>query len=1452
MDYTLLDTSRLESQASCLLKWTFIGASLLSAIELTQTVQRQSSSRRRTVCVTLCDIVYILCNLLTAATYLAPKTASLTAGGLSSTDVAAVVAVGWITLSVICQRWRGFCVSNLPPLLHACFFVATLTDVLLWMEGLATHRMNNHGHQNKEKFNATMHLLVAFAACGSFLCACFRSGPVLGRAASQVRMFCVPLVELTALEKQSPKKIVRTIDTVNTAADEESFTPFGIMAGLSAIRHILNVARLSKLVENDIRPTIRRVKCRLMISRLYKPLKKNWTGPRAGTRVLWAFLRVLWREVFWVLLTGSAYFTTLLLRAPLLEALIENGGNWEGTTVTMLFVAACTAEVWFSGFVDYVARRLSVQLKFLTQAAVFSKMTRMSASALSEATAGYLVSVVAVDVDKLNIAVSVCARDSCGILCLPLLLWMLTKRVGTLPVAGCVGWQLACLILYVAASKLQAALWKRINHYRDSRLRKMADTLSCVRLVKLYAWEDAVNEAVHTYRKKENYLVFLTNLLDGFIDSLQNSSTTAITVILFGTLVSVNGMVELTPARSFPSLYMLSIVEAMFVNLAVSLRCWSMAWQGVKRLAKALTAEERNPDIKTAGCAKYKAGTVLLKKCEFAWIGQNRRKEKIAEGEIALSNINLRMEPGALIGVVGLVGSGKSALLEAILGDLRCTGGTVHISGRMAYVPQEACIFSMSLRDNVLFGKSMQTLRYNQVLEACELTSDLAMFPAGDLTEVGEKGETLSGGQKQRVALARAVYSDSDIYLLDDTLSALDVHVSAKVFAQVIGPKGLLRNKTRIVVSNQGIFLARMDKLLLLWEKSAIPFDSFYELTADSRAPKTLLLGSKPQSSAAKNRESGYASYDVDEGMTVGKLTNDEVRDINLGTVELLRSLATLCGPCLPLAILCLTARAATIGFFLYCIKLWTDTTAFSDNDGQTAADWIVILGILCLCDLVLCSAGGILLAVAIRRLSMRLHNAMLQRLLSCAMAFFEATPRGRILNRFSTDLDMVDTLLCLDVKQGIQMVTVTFARLAVVGTQASMACVSGVIAMIVYLVVVTLSVRTANAFRSLESARFSRVLQHLTETRDSISTVRCFGAVALFNKRFYRLVDDVVRTYWAMIACVRLTRVCGAVAGLCAILATLATLALSNHPTSKSGVGLALSSAMSDDCCKDETKNSDPPATPRTSPMRTIQNTWPAQGKLVFDNFTASYKPGVLPPVLDNLSFVIKSNEKVGVVGRTGAGKSSLILALMRVLKPSSGRIVIDNVDISSLPLRKLRSTITVIPQEPYLMKGSLRENLDGLRCHSDEEVWEALRKAHMADFVSNQADGLLMVIEDGAENLSAGQRQLLCLARALLRAPRVLLLDEATSRLDGDTDRLIQQTLKEGFAASTVLTVAHRLHTVLHCDRILVMADGRIAELGSVGELAANPTSIFAAMARAAGIDISTLTNNDFHVHL
>ncbi|KAL1426956.1 hypothetical protein MTO96_003255 [Rhipicephalus appendiculatus] len=515
-------------------------------------------------------------------------------------------------------------------------------------------------------------------------------------------------------------------------------------------------------------------------------------------------------------------------------------------------------------------------------------------------------------------------------------------------------------------------------------------------------------------------------------------------------------------------------------------------------------------------------------------------------------------------------------------------------------------------------------------------------------------------------------------------------------------------------------------------------------------------------------------------------------------------------------------------------------------------------------------SLAGFLLALSFRRLSSRLHGAMLRSVLLSPVSFFEATPRGRLLNRFSGDLNYVDCQFYVTTKEVLQTITVVLARLAVVGSQTLTACLLGVVAVGAYLVVMIVTVRAASAVRSLDTACMSRMLQHLTETRDSMSSVRCYGAVSLVCRRFYRLLDGAVRYFWTLAGAVRFTRVAGGFAGLCAVLTLVFAMLWSTTPLSPSGIGLSLSSAMAipmlltainasiffcllasiafertveytrlqpeDSCGVDDVR----PKVPSSS-----LTSWPDHGRIVFDNFTASYNPGLCPPILKNLTFVIEARERVGVVGRTGAGKSSLILALLRVLKPSEGRIVIDGIDISSVPLRELRS-------EPYLMKGSLRDNLDATQSHSDDEIWEALAKAHMNDFVSKHPLGLLLEIEDGAENLSAGQRQLLCLARALLRRPRVLLLDEATSRMDGDTDRLVQKTLQEGFSHCTVLTIAHRLNTVLHCDRILVMSEGCVAEFGTAAELAANPSSVFGAMARTAGIDTSALKSSGYSIRL
>ncbi|XP_070379117.1 ATP-binding cassette sub-family C member 2-like isoform X2 [Dermacentor albipictus] len=1159
--------------------------------------------------------------------------------------------------------------------------------------------------------------------------------------------------------------------------------------------------------------------------------------------------------------------------------MIEDFSSQPDRALTVLFVSSCVMDVFLSGFMEYVSVRCTVQLKALMEAALFTKTTRMSARALAETPTGYLVSLVGVDCEQLNVAAIVISQSVSGLLCFPLVLWMLAKRVGVLPVIGCIAWQLASLALFVPASKVQTGLWKRVNRHRDERLRKMADTLSCVRLVKFYAWEDAVVRVMSRFREREVFFIFLANLLDGFIDSLQNSSSSMMTIILLGTYAAVNRPATLTAARSFSALYMLSIMDVVVVNMASVLRNRSMVSEGLRRMTKTLTAEEetfeRNNNKQSINLKK---GAVTLRKCSFIWSGKDRDREQApGEEKPVLCDVSIDITPGAFVGVAGLVGSGKSALLAAVLGDLRCIEGDMRVGGSVAYLPQTACIFNMTIRDNVLFGKRMDAGRYWRVLEACDLTRDLELLSAGDLTEVGDKGETLSGGQKQRLALARAAYSDSDVYLVDDTLSALDVHVAAKVFARVLGRDGLLHDKTRIMVCNQGVFLRHVEQLFLVWKKRVLPFRTLPELINDRRAPKTLLFGSRPGSSVADKRDSGYHEETMDEYSVSGKLIAVETRNKDLTTVELLRALVTMSGVCFPLAILSIVARAVAVALFLCWIKMWTDAAGTLDNGGYSDATWVTVLGALCVCDLLFGSLAGLLLALSFRRLSSGLHAAMLRRVLLCPVSFFEATPRGRLLNRFSADLSYVDCQFYMTTKEVLQTITVVLARLAVVGTQALTACLLGLVATGVYLAIVTVTVRASNALRSLETACVSRVLQHLTETRDSMSSVRCYGAVALVCRRFCRLLDGALRYFWALVAAVRFTRICGGVAGLSAVVTTVLVLFFSTVPPSPSEVGLSLSSAMSIpmllsainaslffcfmatiaferavEYTKLQPEDACDAVELRAEGAHSLHTSWPDHGEIVFENFTASYKPGICPPILKSLTFVIEACERVGVVGRTGAGKSSLILALLRVLKPSEGRIVIDGIDISSVSLRQLRSVITVIPQEPYLMKGSLRDNLDATQSHSDDEVWEALKKTHMADFVSKHPLGLLLEIDDGAENLSGGQRQLLCLARALLRRPRVLLLDEATSRMDGDTDRLVQRTLRDGFSGCTVLTIAHRLNTVLHCDRILVMSEGCVAEFGTVADLAANPSSIFGAMARAAGIDTPSLQNNGYSVRL
>ncbi|EEC16542.1 ABC transporter, putative [Ixodes scapularis] len=1010
------------------------------------------------------------------------------------------------------------------------------------------------------------------------------------------------------------------------------------------------------------------------------------------------------------------------------------------------------------------------------------KVTRLSPTALSHTSPGQVASMLAVDCFQISMSMFLFPTPLAGILCMPVLLWQLSIRVGTVPTLWCAAWFVLVFLLPFPASRLQKALWIRNVRARDERLKRMGDLLSSIRLVKMYAWEKPHRERVEEARGDEMTAMFFINLLDGIIDSLYSAISSVLIIIVFGTLSIVDPTRTLTPGMSFTCVYILSVTDIINTAAALFLR---------------------------------------------------NRSQGDGMASAVLKDVSLIVEPGSLVGVVGFVGTGKSSLMAAILGDMHCLKGASNVVGRVGYVSQMPSVHNMTIRDNILYGEKMDKDRYEHVLSACQLTDDLNRLPAGDLTEVGEKGETLSGGQKQRLALARAAYNQCDIYLLDDPLSALDPNVGRKVFQKVVSNDGVLRNKTRILVTNQGDLLCHMDQLLLVHDNRVSVYFSVVDLLDDPRVPETIRLAFSAS-----------------------------------GGIRLTWALAKLSGFWAYLALLAFVGSGAMYAWQLIWIKEWMDALPGANLSEHTV--WVRGLLAISVADVILRAIGSSMMAASARQLSQSLHSGMLSCVLSSPVSFFDATPRGRILNRFSMDLDAIDSRMYLSGKQCIQNSLLMLAKLVIIGMQAPTVLIVGVVAAVVLVVSTRVAVHASHGARFCESVRTSRVLQHLTETMDCLSTIRAFGVVDRFCDHFCHLVDRNMCAYSAFTGCFRFVRLVSSAAVLVIVLATVALAVLATTFTdgdhSPSAVGLTLSAALaipismmtlcimlfsylqtvvSFERTLEYTELSGEVSVPSlpTPP----EGPWPSDGRIQFVNYSASYRPGVLPDVLKNVSFTIEAEEKVGVVGRTGAGKSSLVLALLRVINSSGGKIRIDGVDIARIPLHKLRSAVTVIPQDPSLIRGSLRDNLDPCVIYTDDEIWEAVRQAHLDEVVHKDPAGLLLETGDGGCNLSAGQRQLACLARAMLRKPRVLVLDEATSKMDGDTDRLIQGALRTAFRRCTVLTIAHRINTVLDYDKILVMGEGRVLEFGPVSELLANPHSVFRSLAQDAGVLRSTQDDDD-----
>lgn len=850
-----------------------------------------------------------------------------------------------------------------------------------------------------------------------------------------------------------------------------------------------------------------------------------------------------------------------------------------------------------------------------------------------------------------------------------------------------------------------------------------------------------------------------------------------------------------------------------------------------------------------------------------------------SSGKYVLRDINVSFNSGKMYAIVGQVGSGKSSLIHAILGEMHKVEGEVCLDGSVAYVAQTPWILNDTLRNNITFGKKFDEKLYRKAIKVAALMHDIEMLPGGDLTAIGEKGINLSGGQKQRVSIARAVYADADVYLFDDPLSALDAHVGKHVFESCISRKGVLRDRLRVLVTNQLHLLPECDEILLLESGSVRCRGNYDTLLSSDELFKQLLSSNdndmeqveneaKESHTSATSRSaqttnqscvSSLAPCDTLEMSDARSRRRELEEDGGRGLIQAEErktgnvvarayyQYAVACGGVFIFTVLLLfwCATVALSVIVQWWLSFWSEQTVAvqSGEENYSLGFFLGIYFALAVGYALMAMFRSVWFLTLALYASKKLHNKMLSSVLRAPLSFFDTTPIGRILSRFSRDVNVLDELLPQFFQQMLTTCLNLIASYVFIGVVFPYFFAVAVPVTIFYFGLQRFFNRTSLELKRLDSISKSPIYAHFSETLGGLSTIRAYGKQDQARNENMNKIDINQRAYFAYIAANRWFSLYLEMIGTLLIFATALFGVIQRNTTFSGDIGLSLTYALQVNAILGfsvrsitelegqmnsvERVNyySDELPQEAAAEMSSTQGIsippgWPSDGQIDIKNVQMRYREG-LDLVLKGVSLSIASGEKVGVVGRTGSGKSSLMIAILRLVELAAGEVLVDGLNLGQLGLNDVRKNITIIPQDPVIFSGTIRFNLDPFGEYTEAELWDALDKSHMKQFVSNFEGGLDAKVSEYGENLSAGQRQVICLTRALLRKSRILILDEASSSLDNETDRLIQETIRTHLKKATILTIAHRLFTLADYDKIVVMSDGNIAEFGRPTEL-------------------------------
>lgn len=1080
------------------------------------------------------------------------------------------------------------------------------------------------------------------------------------------------------------------------------------------------------------------------------------------------------------------------------------------------------------------------------------------------------------------------------------------------------------LIMLIIFIIFQAFMSRYFNKFRSStakvtdvRVKSMSELISAIKLIKVYCWEKPYAEQIDTIRRQEIVKLKGTYILKGINSSLFFIATR---IMLFAAFIwRVLSGEKLTEVALFITMPLydairISVTHSFSYAIGVGAetliacdRIEKVLLMKEKSKAKVkLTASKSNNN--SIGIGNGKVIGTMIANCAFVESAVKLNKyfgkwtSSVPHNNLA--NVTFSIERGELVIVIGPIGSGKSCLLNALLGEIETTSGDLTVKGSISYAPQEAWVFGGTVKTNVLLGqeKSYNEERYSKILEVCNLTRDLTLMPDYDETFVGEKGYSLSGGQKARLSLARCVYNEkAEVYLFDDPLSAVDPKVANSIFSEVMVK--FLSDKTRILVTHQLQFLPRADKILLL-NNGSVDFYGTYdqllhsnidigsivsdqnERKSDLKRQNSCTDDTRSVLSQRSRRSSTIDSIpleqnetemtELDEEPVRQQVNREEERKVGRLDPKVYWKYLT-AGDHRSFLVLSFLFSLASQGMYQLndtWLSAWAgqfdlQSSVHESNNSTEVTDQPKSLGSKLVTNsldgnIAIYSALTVVLFIFgfSRTLftflmclssSIKLHDTIFKKLLRAPMSFYENNSLGRILNRVTRDIGIIDQnipnsicdlQLCINQVLGV-VVLCFFVNYWLIIPVVVLGLISWPIRGIY--------ISSARALQRLDSLARSPVYNSVSSTLSGLIVIRSYdGLTGKLLNQFSSQVKDSVSCRFHVLCSQRAVGLALDLITNVYVMAIVIVVMTTNISPADAGLILASSTQLMGffNYCVRATADLE---TQMISCERVLEYSnlpseaelivhnnelpanWPSSGGIEFKSVNLWYDKS-LPPVLKSISFAVLPGQKIGIVGRTGAGKSSLISVLFRLVEPE-GAILIDKINITQIGLHQLRNKISIIPQDPTLFSGTVRSNLDPFNKYKDDQMWQVLRLSNLFDAVSAMKGGLDAVILEGGSNLSVGQRQLLCLARALLKRNSILICDEATANVDQVTDELIQETIKGEFKECTVLTIAHRLNTIIDMDKVLVMDAGKVVEFDEPYILLQNTSGFFYSMVKQTG---------------